>query len=199
MEKLTTKESIFIEDLNEIEIWKDISEYEGFYKISNLGRVKSIERKSYISNENISKINGRILKEKILKGGMASSGYLTVSLFKNGNHESHTIHKLVAIVFKNHKPCGHKLVVNHINFDRSDNRAVNLEITTQRKNTNKKHLKSSSKYIGVYWCTQSKKWRSRIRINNKRKYLGLFKTELEASEAYQKELKKILENGKDNS
>ena len=46
------------------EIWKDIPEYEGLYQVSNLGRIKSLDRiiKSGISNSGYIKINGKILK-----------------------------------------------------------------------------------------------------------------------------------------
>ena len=67
----------------------------------------------------------------------------------------------------------------------------NLEIVTSRKNTNKKHLKSTSKYTGVSWNTKSNKWKSQIRINNKDIYLGLFINEKQASIAYNNKLKEL--------
>ena len=47
----------------------------------------------------------------------------------------------------------------------------------------------TSKHKGVYFNKQSNKWMSRVRVNGKQKYLGIFKTELEAHHAYQKALK----------
>ena len=63
------------------EIWKDIKEYEGLYQVSNLGRIKSLDRiiKSGISNSGYIKINGKILKQKLGK-----NGYLSVQLWKEG-------------------------------------------------------------------------------------------------------------------
>ena len=63
----------------ELEVWKDIPEYEGIYQVSNLGRVKSLPR------EWVSGI-GAIVKHKgkILKGG-TSNGYRIVKLYVNGN------------------------------------------------------------------------------------------------------------------
>jgi hypothetical protein len=84
-----------------------------------------------------------------------------------------------------------KLVINHVDFNKLNNKVDNLEIITNRKNANQKHLKSSSVYTGVCWHKPNKKWMSYISINGKSKYLGLFTNELEASEAYQKELKQI--------
>ena len=95
------------------------------------------------------------------------------------------------IAFLNHIPRGLELVVNHKNFIRTDNRVENLEIVTNRENCNKKHLKSSSQYVGVSWAGDRKKWFSSIAIDGKLKNLGRFKTELEAHEAYQNALEKL--------
>ena len=158
-----------------IEIYKDVVGYEGIYKVSNLGNVKSI----------------KFDKEKILNPVFYKNGYYSVNLSIQGIVKKKLIHQLVAESFLNHKICGHKLVINHINFNRIDNSLNNLEITTSRENLNRSHIKSSSKYVGVCWDRQRNKWRSRIIINGKSKHLGHFKDELEASEAYQLELSKI--------
>lgn len=171
--------------MNTKEIFKDIPEYEGIYQVSNLGRVKSLKRKIW---------NGRCYynsKEKILKQTISSSCYLTVGLYKYKICITNNIHQLVAIVFLKHKLCGHKLVVNHKNFDKLDNRLENLEIITARENSNKKHIKSSSKYVGVFLRKRDKIWISQIYMNGKQKYLGSFYNELEASNAYQNALKQI--------
>ena len=161
--------------LNNKEEWKDIKDYEGIYQVSNLGRVKSL----------------KFDKEKILNTGKASSGYLMVCFSKNGKKKARTVHSVVAEAFLDHEPNGYKLVVNHINFDRLDNRVENLEVVTNRENSNQKHLKSTSNYTGVSWYNRTKKWESKIRVNGKSKHLGLFTNELEASRAYQNKLKEI--------
>ena len=89
------------------------------------------------------------------------------------------------MAFLGHKPSGNKLVVDHIDFDRTNNHLSNLRIITHRENTNRKHIKSSSKYIGVSWYKSRKRWCAKIKINNKTKHLGYFIDELEASSAYQ--------------
>lgn len=165
-----------------IEVWKDIPQYEGLYQVSNLGNVRSLDRVCR---------RGRKLKGKVLKDALCGRGYFVVELNKNGKAKTITVHKLVAYSFLNHKPCGHKLVVNHIDINRENNNLYNLEIITQRENTNKKHIKSSSKYTGVYWNKKAKKWRSNILINGRRKHLGYFTDEKEAAQAYQNELNKI--------
>jgi len=157
------------------EVWKDIPNYEGIYQVSNFGNVKSF----------------KFGKVKILKKLLLKDNYHVVRLCLNGQPKTLKIHQLVAVVFLNHIICKHKLVVNHINFIRTDNRVKNLEIVTQRENTNKKHIKSSSKYVGVHFHKQRERWQSRITINGKQISLGLFKSELEAHNAYQNILHKL--------
>ena len=160
------------------EIWKDISGYEGYYQVSNLGRVKSL-------NYNHTK------KEKLLHSTENRDMYLRVGLYKNGKPKIKRVHQLVAESFLNHKICRHKLVVNHKDFNKQNNHVDNLEIVTQRENANKKHINSSSRFVGVSWHKENKKWQASIWINGKLKYIGSFTSELEASSAYETELSKI--------
>jgi len=150
------------------EIFKTIFNYPD-YEVSNLGRVKSL------------KYN----KERILSSSSCGKGYLKVCLCKNKINKTVIVHHLVAIAFLNHKPNGNALVVNHINFDKSDNRLENLELITQRENSNRKHLKSSSEYVGVCWHKNHKKWSAQITINKKQKHLGYFTNEYDAHLSYQ--------------
>ena len=161
-----------------IEEFRDVKGYEGIYQVSDLGRVKSLPNKVRFS-------------ERIFTPTQSTGGYLKIILSKDGKKKTRNIHQLVAEAFLNHKPCGHKLIVNHINFNRQDNRLENLELDTQRNNTNQKHLKSTSEYTGVSWMKTSNKWISSIRINGKLKYLGLFACELKAAKAYQDALKAL--------
>jgi hypothetical protein len=171
------------------EIWKDIPNYEGLYQVSNLGRVRSLDK---IKIHNISG-NEFLKKGKILKGCVDYAGYKHVVLYSNKKSKTTKIHKLVSIVFLNHKPCGHKLVVDHINANKLDNRLCNLQLISQRKNSTKEN-RGVSKYIGVDYLKKRGKWRSRICINGKEKYLGLFNNEYDAYLAYKKELLKINKN-----
>lgn len=163
---------------NKIEIWKDVIGYEDVYQVSNFGNIRTL------------KFN----KKRILKKYFNNNGYLSCSLWKNGIIKTRTIHQLVAESFLNHIPCGHKLVINHKNFIRTDNRVENIEIITQRENTNKQHIKSSSQFVGVSWANTFKKWTARININNKQKNLGYFTTEIEAKEFYDNAIEAIKNN-----
>jgi hypothetical protein len=172
---------------NTTEIWKPIPNYEGLYEVSNFGRVKSLNRAMKRNNG-----TSYYVKETILKHGINHDGYRIVSLSVNSKSKTRAIHQLVAEAFLSHIPNGQSLVVNHKDFNRQNNHVGNLEVTTMRENSNRIHLPSSSKYIGVCWYNKANKWMARIRINGRQKYLGIFSSDAEASEAYQKELNKLL-------
>lgn len=167
------------------EKWLDAVDYEGIYKISDLGRLKSLKRLGH---------DGRKFKEKILSQSLNHSGYYRVALCRDLIYKTNPIHKIVAMAFLGHKPCGFKLVINHKNLIKTDNRLINLEIVTNRENSNQKHLKSSSQYVGVYWYKPYKKWRSNIVIDGKKRHLGYFDNEYEAHLAYEKKVKELNEN-----
>lgn len=169
------------------EIFKDIKDYEGRYQISNLGNVKSLPFKYLMKG-----IYPSVSKEKMLTKFTSPTGYFLVKLYNGKFKKTVQVHQLVAEAFLNHKPCGYKLVVNHIDFDRKNNNINNLEIVTPRINSNKKHIKSSSDFTGVGWDSDRNKWRAQIYLNGKNKFLGRFNTETEANNAYQKALKEIL-------
>jgi hypothetical protein len=165
-----------------METWKDIKGYESKYQVSDLGRVKSLARFGS---------DGRKVKERILRAGKTKRGYYLVVLFKDGKGSSKSVHQLVAIAFLRHEPNGYKdLIVDHIDHNPLNNRLENLQLITNRLNLSK-DKKGTSKYTGVSWNKGNKSWHSQIKINSKTIYLGGFKTELEASRAYQKALKQI--------
>ena len=98
----------------------------------------------------------------------------------------------VSVSFLNHKPCGHKIVVDHINNNKENDKLYNLQLISNRENTVKDIKGGTSKYTGVCWNKRQCKWQSAIQINGKGKHLGYFKSEKKASQAYQNELKKIV-------
>jgi len=159
----------------ELEIWKDIPEYKGIYQVSNLGNIKSLNYRG-------------LNKESILKQSVCHSGYEFVVLYNKTKRKTRSVHQLVCEAFLNHKPCGHKLVVNHINHIKTDNRLCNLEIITQRENASKKNIQTTSEFVGVYYYKKHKKWSSSIWVGKKIVYLGFFDNELEASQYYKNAL-----------
>ncbi len=168
-----------------MEVWKDIPNYEGMYQVSNLGRVKSLKRK--VNH----RYGTRTVNERVLKNNKDSTGYYNVNLGRNGKSKVWKIHQLVAIAFLNHELSGNKVIVDHIDNDKSNNKLKNLQLTTPRHNNSKDKKGFSSKYTGVCWHKASEKWAAKIYIDKKPKHLGTFICELEAHEAYQKELLKI--------
>lgn len=161
------------------EIWKDIPGYEELYQISNLGRVKSLERE-------ILRRYKVLAKEKILKSNISKDGYYKVSLCKDSKGKNYKVHQLVAMAFLNHIPCGREIEVNHKDEDKTNNRLENLELLTYEEHLKFTYRNATSKYIGVCFNKKTNKWLSAIKINGKSKGLGSFKTELEAYEARKK-------------
>jgi hypothetical protein len=100
------------------QIWIDIVGYEGEYQISNDGQVKSLK-------------GG---KEKLRSLVLNNEGYLSVILSSNGKTKCYRIHKLVASHFVPGYQPG--MVVNHIDEDKTNNVASNLEWVTVKQNTN---------------------------------------------------------------
>ena len=109
------------------ETWKDISDYEGLYQISNLGRVKSLSRI-------IVKKNGvhQPFKEKILSFEVSNKGYIVVTLCKNTKIKRFLVHRLVAKAFI---PNPNNLSqVDHKDGNKENNHTDNLEWCTQSIN-----------------------------------------------------------------
>lgn len=115
----------------ENEIWKEITGYEGYYQVSNLGRVMGKTRNvpSYNQYELFTKlINGQILKQS-----RTSAGYYMVTLNRN-KRKIFLVHRLVAHAFLPNKD--NKQTINHINGIKTDNRVENLEWATYSENRN---------------------------------------------------------------
>lgn len=111
------------------EIWKDISNYEG-YQVSNKGRIRTHNKKTY------TKIHGeRKWKDRILhyKGNTYKTGY-RVDLWKNGKPKSMLVARLVAFTFYNEDINNHKLTVDHIDGNRFNNNLENLELVSLSEN-----------------------------------------------------------------
>jgi hypothetical protein len=84
-------------------------------------------------------------------------------------------------------------VVDHINHNGLDNREANLRPATHAQNCrNARYPKTnaSSKYRGVWYNKQTKKWRASIMYNCKKKQLGYFHNEIDAAKAYDQAAKK---------
>jgi len=103
--------------MNNEETWKDIPGYEGLYKASNIGNIKSYYNK-----------NGK----SILKPSPKRSGYLQVILVKNKRNWSVGVHILVLMAFTGSRIPGKQ--VNHIDGNKHNNNLNNLEWVTASEN-----------------------------------------------------------------
>lgn len=104
------------------EVWKDVVGYEGFYQVSNLGRIKSASRIDSAGHQ----LQGKFLKLD------DSKGYLRVRLSKNGIKTRFQVHRLVLIAFTHDS----NLQVNHKDEDKHNNKLSNLEWMTAKENCN---------------------------------------------------------------
>ncbi len=115
-----------------MEIWRDIEGYEGYYQVSSLGNVRSLDR--YIPHR---KSGLQFCRGKVLCPRMKEFGYNCVHLAKDGIIKEHFVHRLVVLAFP--EICGEWFEgaqVNHKNEVKTDNRAENLETCTASYNSN---------------------------------------------------------------
>ena len=129
------------------EVWKDIKNYEGLYQVSNLGRIKSLDRIVYQKNS-FGNVQKNIYKGKILSLFEDKDGYLRVNLKKDKKMKQYGVHVLVANTFLNinkfkymeyedlSKIDINRLQINHKNENKKDNCIDNLEFCTVAYNTN---------------------------------------------------------------
>lgn len=109
------------------ETWKEISGYEGYFEVSNLGNFRSKDRViKYKSN------GTRLYPGKFLKTETIVEGYQRIVLMKEAIKKRYMCHRLVAQEFVPNPD--NKPYVNHINGNKADNRAENLEWVTQSEN-----------------------------------------------------------------
>lgn len=132
------------------EIWKDIPSYEGYYQVSNLGNFRSLPRRvRYKSN------GWRNYPSKTLLTETTKDNYQRIVLMKEGVKTRYQAHRLVALAFipnPDNKP-----FINHIDGNKSNNNADNLEWCTASENVThaditglrdmSKHHPSNSKKI----------------------------------------------------
>lgn len=108
------------------EEWRNIPGYEGLYQVSNIGRIRSLDRL-------VMKWNGmRIVHSQIISQIRSGNGYMSVTLSRDGKKHQVTVHRLVAISFldnPNNLP-----TINHKNGIRDDNRVDNLEWCSYSEN-----------------------------------------------------------------
>ena len=113
--------------MKKVEEWREIKDYPN-YEVSNLGRVRSKDR--LVGQFGHKKNYTRIMKGKVLQPRKQNAGYLVVWLSVEGKKKAITVHRLVATAFIN----GFGSDVNHIDGNKTNNRADNLEWVTRSNN-----------------------------------------------------------------
>ena len=135
-----------------MEIWKPVKNFENLYEVSNIGRIKSKDRIMYNQYNINTKTHDskRLSKGKILVGSKTPAGYKRVILVDiNGNRNYESVHVLVAEAFCEKPDTTEKLIVNHKNGRKLDNRANNLEWTTYKGNT--QHARKTGLWKNVHF------------------------------------------------
>lgn len=117
--------------MRKIEVWRFVPAYEGLYMVSNLGRVKSLDRV-------ITYKDGRkaCLKGMMLKQHKDKKGYIYVYLSKDGKSKFFYIHRLVAIAFIPNDDPDNKKEINHKDENKQNNCAENIEWCDRTYNIN---------------------------------------------------------------
>lgn len=166
------------------EQWRPILGYEGYYEISNLGRVKSLQRtfpmkdgrRNYTVREKILVPNGKV--------------YHVIKLTKNCDKITANIHQLVWDAFGN-EPCKEGYDIDHIDTNQKNNVITNLRLLRHRDNVYRSVKKKYGDLPGANYDKSRGNWRADISSGKKKKYLGSFNTEQEAHQAYLKARKEI--------
>lgn len=106
---------------------------------------------------------------------------------RGANFSTRLLHRVIT-------NCPKGLTVDHVNLNTLDNRKENLRICTaaeNNRNKGKKKGKHSSKYVGVSWAKEMKKWYASLKHSGKSYNLGYFSEETEAAKAYDKKAKEL--------
>lgn len=162
------------------EIYKDVPGYEGLYQVSNWGNVVSLKHRWGI----------RETPRKVCDTA-DTRGYRQLNLSKDGKKRLFKVHQLVAMAFLGHICDGHNTEVHHIDEDKTNNFVWNLQVLKQDGGLSAVRQNKVLSCKGTYYSKSKNRWVSEIRIDGKRKYLGLFKIEQDGLDAYQKALDSV--------
>ncbi len=146
--------------------------YNGFetnFLVTKCGRVKKIRVDWLkIKLDNLGEIDFSLKKKH-------PNGYLYAKVqIKSLGRKTLQIQQLIASAFLGYNWNGHKLVVDHINSVKHDNRVENLRLVTNRENCSKEKSNLRDLPTGVYYFKKTNKYVSNITINGKKVHLGYF-------------------------
>jgi hypothetical protein len=135
----------------EMEEWRPVVGFEGYYEVSSLGAVRSLDRSTQDARG-----SGRRHVGKILKPSIHRDGYCYVKLHARGIAKTVRIHGIVAAAFIGPRPAGKQ--VNHISGDKLDNSIQNLEYVTPSENM--RHAFRTGVRIARSGHKQAEGWRA---------------------------------------
>ena len=174
------------------EIWKHVVGYEGLYEVSDLGRIRSLDRsRPHSRNANYS----FLCRGKIRKIHNDKNGYQRVTLCKGGRQSNKQVHRIVGYAFLG---LTDDLQIDHVDGDPKNNRLDNLRTATGGQNmigSRRKHKGATSQYRGVSWHDRDRRWVAQIQFNRTNFYLGCYSEEIDAAKAFDK---KAIELGFEN-
>ena len=144
-EERQRKESGFYDDEDDGEIWLPVVGYEGLYEVSNMGRIRSLDRLVVRPPKGSYIRPGQMLNPLVKR----RSGYPTITLRKDNESWRGSLHQIVATTFIPNPE--NKPYVDHINAVKTDNRVENLRWATR--------LENNTNPISCYHNSISKKGR----------------------------------------
>lgn len=138
------------------EVWKPIPSYEGLYEVSNLGKVRSLDRKVFWERFQVyTTKHGKILKFKIDR-----AGYRRVTLYKDDKARHWYVHRLVLLAFvglpQNNQECCH-----------NDGSRTNNTLSNLRWDTKESNMKDTMKHGTSYFSTQKGIKNANAKLNDK--------------------------------
>lgn len=169
------------------EEWKSVPGYEGYYEISTLGNIRSLERK--LQTQRL--VDGKApisvsysVKSKLLRSSVPThkDKYIRVDLCKDQRRRTHDLHRLLALAFLPN-PDGHKYV-DHIDRNNRNNNLSNLRWVPAYVNCGNRERVTKSGHAGIY--SRGDKFFTNFR-RNKVYYRKTFDT-LEEAKAYVAEI-----------
>lgn len=167
----------------ENEIWKDVVGFEGYYQVSNLGRIKSLFRMVRTNHAgSLQPVKEKIKKQTLaftVNHGKKRKGYLQVCLSANGINTYCLVHRIVLIAFSKNIP--ENCEVCHIDGDSHNNRIDNLRWGTHKENMQDAVLSGTSKRMGSKKKCESH-WKARFKNNDVLKIRELYHSGMSKSD-----------------